>query len=410
MVVTSLRGLFRDFFSLDRNVKALIVVSVMGNWIIAGYMFNLFLRFLGADDSQIGFIFSIGAVTSVFASFAGGCLADRFNRKYLYTFGVYGIAIMYLFYPLINSWQLVIPIYVANMIFTFIMASAWRPLMADSVSSNKRGFTFGVLSTVTAINWTIGNAVGGYVAEAYGFNIMWYLICFALTVQATLSLIFLRETNRGTADERKLDLSSKFNLFDAKNRSLIFVYVILLIFSLQSGLVGPFLPIYLENLGFSESIVGLVGSLSFLALGTTLLFLGRISDRIGRRLPISCFLAIGAIFIFLLPFVKNDALIFMLASLANLGLSTWYLSSAIQPLVADLSKAEWRGRAMSIMFTVMGVGGIIGPSIGGFMWENMPIHIPFICSSLINVALAISLMKIVPEPKKLHAEFNRQIK
>jgi len=397
------KQLYRDFVSLDRNVKMLVVASTLGNALLTvGYMFNLFIYSLGADEAQLGLVFSIFAVTSIFASFVGGCLADRYDRRVLYALGKYGMALVVLLYTLIGSWQLIIPIRIVEAIFVYIMASAWRPLIADSVSSGKRGFAFSVLSAVTAINWMIGSAIGGYVADWYGFKVMWYLNCLTMIAEATYALFFLKEVEHRVIEKRSLkSLMSGFNIFSVENRSLLAIYVFLLFFSLQSNFVSPFLPVYLkEDVGFSKSSVGLVGAASNLVLAATILFVGRASDKIGRRLPIFCFMCIGGAFLFFVPLVEGYVLVFALASLAYLGLSSWYLSSAIQPLVADLSRDEWRGRAMSTMFTIIGIGGIIGPVIGGWLWKTQLPRIPFILASLANVILAFLLMKLVSEPHR----------
>jgi DHA1 family multidrug resistance protein-like MFS transporter len=379
----------------------LFVASTLGNVLLTvGYMFNLFIYFLGADDAQLGLVFSISAICSIFASFVGGCLADRYDRRILFALGKYGMALGSLFYTLIGSWQLVIPIRIVDVIFVYIMAAAWRPLVADSVPSEKRGFTFSVLSAATAINWMIGSAIGGYVVELHGFNIMWYLDCLTHFLEATFALFFLKEAEHRVIEKRSLkSFVSRFNVFNVENRSLLAIYVLLLFFSLQSGLVSPFLPVYLEeDTGFSKSSVGLVGAVSNLILAATIIAVGKSSDKIGRRLPIFCFMCAGGVFLFLVPLVEGYVLVFALASLAYLGLSSWYLSSAIQPLVADLSRDEWRGRAMSSMFTIMSIGGIIGPAIGGWIWKTQHAGTPFILASLANVILAFLLMKLVSEP------------
>lgn len=393
---------YEDIVSLHWNVKTLIVGSILGNTLLTvGYMLNLFIYSSGADDTQLGLVFSVSAVTAVFASFVGGCLADRYNRRFLYAFGLYGMALSSLVYTLIDSWQLIIPIMIMDTVFALIHATAWRPLIADSVPSSRRGFTFSILSTTAAIEWMIGNAVSGYVVYTYGFKIMWYLNCLTKLAEATYALAFLRELEHRQIEKRSIkDFLSGFNFFGVANRSLLVVYILLLFYSLQSSFILPFLPGYLKDgIGFSEFSVGLVGAASYLVLAVSILFVGRASDKIGRRLPIFCFLCAGGAFLFLIPLVRGYILVFVLASLAYLGFSPWYLSSALQPLVADLSKEEWRGRAMSTMFIITGVGQIIGPLIGGWLWKTQQTYVPFICASSANLILALLLMKLVSEKR-----------
>jgi multidrug resistance protein len=149
----------------------------------------------------------------------------------------------------------------------------------------------------------------------------------------------------------------------------------------------PVLPDLSRRLGASPTMIGLL----FSSFGLTLLLvsvpMGRVSDRIGRRLPL-IFGMLGLTASTLL-FAYADSLPWLFAARLVQGGAdavTWVVGLA---LVADLYGPNERGRAMGLVMAGSNAGFMIGPSIGGWLYERGGMELPFVATAALAGAAAL---------------------
>jgi len=137
----------------------------------------------------------------------------------------------------------------------------------------------------------------------------------------------------------------------------------------------PVLPDFAGRLGATPTTIGLL----FGAFGLTLLLvsipMGAVSDRIGRRAPLVAGLLALAGATALFGLARTLPMLF-LARLVQGGADAiaWVVGFA---LIADLYAPEERGRAMGFVMSGTSFGVLIGPSIGGWLYELGGIELPF---------------------------------
>jgi multidrug resistance protein len=156
----------------------------------------------------------------------------------------------------------------------------------------------------------------------------------------------------------------------------------------------PVLPDFARRLGASPTVIGVL----FGAFGLTLLIvsipMGAVSDRVGRRGPlIGGMLALsGATAIF--GIARSLPMLF-LARLVQGGADaiTWVVGFA---LVADLYEPDERGRVMGLVMSGTSFGVMIGPSIGGWLYELGGVELPFMAVAAAALALAIAFLFVRP--------------
>jgi MFS family permease len=93
--------------------------------------------------------------------------------------------------------------------------------------------------------------------------------------------------------------------------------------------------------------------------------MGRVSDKIGRRLPIVMGCVIAAAPLFVIPFVTDLAVLIVLAILYGFGFAT--VTASTSPLISELVPMELVGASMGFLATTMDAGQTIGPIVSGFM-------------------------------------------
>ena len=138
----------------------------------------------------------------------------------------------------------------------------------------------------------------------------------------------------------------------------------------------PVLPDLSRQLGASPTMIGLL----FASFGVTLLTvsipMGAISDRIGRKGPmVGGLVALAAA---TLLFAFADSLPWLFAARLVQGAAdavTWVVGFA---LIADLYDADERGRVSGIVMSGTSFAVMVGPTLGGWLYELGGIRLPFI--------------------------------
>ena len=160
----------------------------------------------------------------------------------------------------------------------------------------------------------------------------------------------------------------------------------------------PVLPDLTRKLGASPTMVGLL----FASFGVTALLtaipMGVVSDRVGRKGPLVAGFVGLAIASVMLAFADGLPSLFV-ARLAQGAADavTWVVGLA---LVADSYDPAERGRASGIVMSGASSAFVIGPSLGGWLYELGGLRLPFLAvaaMSALGAAAAIWLK--LPSPQ-----------
>lgn len=169
---------------------------------------------------------------------------------------------------------------------------------------------------------------------------------------------------------------------------------------LGMGIVTPFLPNYARELNASNLEIGLVQSaFSITGIGT-LLFVGRLSDKFGRKGFLIAGLGILAVSSAGMMYADTPALLIMWRFIQGLGASA-HLPIA-QAYLGDItpegSEGKWMGYFNAVLFSGMGVG----PLIGGVLGDAFSIPTTFLVMAVLNGLGLIATMVYLKEmPRKV---------
>lgn len=176
--------------------------------------------------------------------------------------------------------------------------------------------------------------------------------------------------------------------------------ILLVIFTniLGAGVILPILPLYAEG-AFGGTIfqVTLLSTAYFAAQFLAAPYLGRLSDRIGRR-PVLLISQLGTILAFVLFIFARPlglALDQMLTSLPlSGGMIMLYVARILdgltggnittaQAYVSDVTEEDERAHGLGLLQGAFGVGFIFGPAFGGILVNYGP-TVPFIGAAIIT--------------------------
>ena len=152
----------------------------------------------------------------------------------------------------------------------------------------------------------------------------------------------------------------------------------------------PVLPDLSLRLGASPTVIGLLfASFGVTVLGVSLP-MGVMSDRIGRKLPMVAGMAALAASSLLLA--HADRLPWLFAARLVQGAAdavTWVVGFA---LIADLYGPDERGRVMGLVMSGANFGFMIGPTLGGWLYEAGGISLPFMTLAAGAVLLGLGFL------------------
>ena len=164
----------------------------------------------------------------------------------------------------------------------------------------------------------------------------------------------------------------------------------------------PVLPALSRRLGASPTMIGFL----FASFGITVLAvsvpMGALSDRMGRRLPmVFGLLALSASTVM---FALAERLPELFAARLVQGAAdavTWVVGFA---LLADLYGPAERGRVMGLVMAGTTFGFMLGPTLGGWLYETGGMRVPFLCVAGFALIGAIGFLWLDVPSKHTHHE------
>ena len=179
-----------------------------------------------------------------------------------------------------------------------------------------------------------------------------------------------------------------------KSRSpLAIIFITVLIDLIGFGIVIPVLPLYAERFGASPTVIGLLLGVFSAMQFIFSPFLGRLSDRVGRR-PVLLVSLIGTSIGFLVMGLAETLWLLFVARIID-GISGANISTA-QAYIADVTPPEERSRSMGLIGAAFGLGFIVGPALGGAL-SNLSLAAPFYFAAALAACNAVALYFFLPE-------------
>lgn len=174
---------------------------------------------------------------------------------------------------------------------------------------------------------------------------------------------------------------------------LILMFNLLLVFS-GIGLVIPIMPKFMESLGITGGIIGLLVAAFSLTQLLCSPLAGRLADSFGRKRMIVIGMMVFAVSEGIFGLANSAGLLF--ASRLLGGISAAMIMPAVMAYAADITTPEERAVGMGYITAAITTGFIIGPGIGGYIAE-FGIRVPFYCAAGAGVIAAFISLFILRE-------------
>jgi len=353
----------------------------------------IYSKDLGSSLQFIGIIVGSYAVGQILFRIPIGYLSDRLKSRKLFSVlsGIVSfLGSLYLFIS--NSPNDIL----IGRTITGVAAAGWVAISVYYSSffpRNERFKSSTIILSSNMLSVFLGTFLSGYISDLISIK-----TCFLLSMVAAIlsSILFL------FSKEKPFDAKSQFSTIQfislLRNKLLICLCLIgIFIQFITFSINFSYFPIYLNELSFSDSIVG-----NLVAFYTLASFIGTISSpRLIKKFGLWKIFIYSAILIglttLITPLFENLFLLIFLRLIGGIGGGIIF-SSCMSSIVRGFQE-NYQASAMGIFQAVYAIGMFLGPILSGVIGSSINLESVFIFSS--SVTLPIILISFFIKKEEL---------
>lgn len=350
--------------------------------------FNLYCFHIGFNGFQIGLLSTLRSVTLVLFPLLWGTLSDRFRiRKPLYVIFNIMSALIWAFYLFTTDFRLMFLITLFYGIFYAPIISFLEAFTMETLGIKKN--QYGTIRVWGSISFILIVLAVGRIIDVYPVNI---ILIFALSMSILQALIsFKMPVSQGSREKfRSSGIKALLN-----PRISVFLACGFLML-LSHGTYYGFFSIHLENLGYSNTFIGITWALASISEIAAMLK----SDWIFKRFRIENVLAVS----FFIATARWVSLYFTVSPFAILSTQVlhagtygaFHMASILYIDQLTPVRSKTTGQAVNNA-TSYGLGLMIGFFINGYLYERLGSANLFVLSGVVALTggILFSTFRIV---------------
>lgn len=382
--------------------RLLLWVTIINGIIVSGWQlfFNIYILQSGFTREFLGIVNSLPALTGLIFGLPMGRFSDRIGRKQALIIGVALSSVGY-FGQVIFKQPVMIAIMaaIAGTFYMLIIVST-SPLMMKLSDANNRTMLFSLNYGLQTIAGAVGSLFAGQLPALFGnlfhveaTNAIAYRAVLIVTVFiGTTALIPLWKMKEPETPQLKPELESQHTGIRSGLTRLTFKLATPnFLIGFGAAILIPYMNVFFKDkFAISDSLLGLLFSLSSLSIAIGTLFGPALTTRLGGKIRTVAFTQLGSvIFMLMIGFVPS----LWIAGFAVLVRSA--LMNMSSPLYSafcmEQTPEHQQGTASSVLNIAWQVGWSVGPYISGIVQERYGFSPLFIATTILYI-VAVAVM------------------
>ncbi len=352
---------------------------------------GLYLESLGFDAVAIGSLMAVLMATKIVAPNVWGWIADHYGHRmrivqgaslaalvaFAGVFGVqgfWGLAAVMALYSFF--WNASLPQFEA-VTFNYLGEQAAR------YSRIRVWGSVGFIVTVVG--------VGQWVDHASPAVVAWAVLATFVGVLVASLLVPDRDDGHGHDGQGSI-------LGVLRRPEVIAFFAAVFLMQMSHGPYYAFYTIYLQEWGYSKTVIGALWGLGVLAEVTLFLFfMHRLLERFGTRHILMASLALAGLRWLLIGWFPDQPAMMVLAQLLHAASFGSFHASAIH-MIHQYFKGRHQGRGQALYASMsFGAGGAVGTFASGFVWEHWGEAVAYTLASAVALAGAFIIWRFIGE-------------
>lgn len=344
----------------------------------------------GASTFELGLIMSILSFTAIVAKLPMGMLAERIGKWTIIPFALLAQSIILILYSLVSTPSLFYPVRVLHALIAAAFSPTALAIASDLAPPGKRGDRIGRFLTSFGLASMFGPFLCSFLLNYLDFV---ELFQFSSIIPFLGLILFLKTRYRSShaphskTEERRGEVSFSFtsslrNIVTSRN--VLILSSLRLIFSLTNSFFITLFAVYAsENLLLTSSLIATLFGVKGV---TNMLFRfpsGRLSDRIGHKIPlVASYIALTIVYL-LIAESKDFYLLIFVMVLYGLAHATRAVTE--WSLLGYTTSQQISGVATAYLSTMFNVGEALGAVTSGVLTLTLSTESIFKLASIITV-------------------------
>lgn len=383
---------------LRRNVPILGLGSLLNDTAseMAYWVLPFFLTTLGAGPELLGLIEGCAESTASLFKLLSGYLTDRSGRRKPLV--LIGYILANTVKPLLgftHVWGQVLGLRVLDRSGKGLRGAPRDVIISESVPASELGGAYGLRQAMDSVGAIIGPAAAFWIMLHSGHNVrlVFWLAAIPGALAIATVLFGVTETGHGQPAHHAVARTASPVRFGWG------FYLLLAAVGLFgiANFSDMFLILRAQSMGVRPALIPLLGLVFNIVFAGLSFPLGRLSDRVRRKVIVGGGLLIFAAVHCGFALARQAEMAWLLFALYGLYQAT--TQGALSALTVDLVGRENRGRAFGWVSSFTGISALLASVLAGWLWKQQGPVAPFILAAVLATIAAI-LIFLLPVPRK----------
>lgn len=350
---------------------------------VMSFFLPIYSKSLDMNALEIAGLFSILTFTLIIIKPFIGKLIDKVGRKPVLIMAILIYSISYLIFSIATTTLL---LYIARAIqgvASALLGISIYAIVADTHNLNNISKGFGKINSAKSTGNIYGCILSSLILSKFPLFRGWKILFVIFALAALFALFKVITTFK---ESRNVPVNKKLNIKNYSSNTIKLLFIVF-ISSLSSSMVSPILMIYLQD-KITTDISGL--ALAFfpaMIVGSLLsVKIGEISDKLGKNKSMLIGMFIGGITVIILPSLKSVSTFSVIWTISSIGGILYNLAES--GLYTQLNTEKDNGEIFGIYTLVCDLGVMIGPLMGGFLYETTSKTSPFYLNGIAMIIIA----------------------